>query len=191
MEGQKITSAYILAGGKSSRMGSDKGLVIWNNLPMIQHICTVLSSIFPQIHIISTNPKYSQFNVLVHTDIIPNKGPLGGIYTALYPSTEEKIFIISCDMPFISGQLIQFILANNNQSDIIVPSIGNRIQPLCGIYSRSILLELKKRIDHEHLKVTDMFSSLDVTILDADHFGEDVFYNINTPADLEKASKKK
>lgn len=191
MEGQKITSAYILAGGKSSRIGSDKGLILLNNLPMIQHISNVLSGIFTRVSIISGNWEYNRFNLPVYPDIIPDKGPLGGIYSALHQSDEENIFIISCDMPFISEHLIQFILANHNQSDIIVSRIGDRIHPLCGIYSQSILPELKKRIHHANLKVTDMFSSLDVTILDANHFGEDVFYNVNTLSDLEKVTKKK
>ena len=98
-------TAIILAGGKSSRMGSDKGLVLLNGKPMISYIIEILKKMQIPIIIISNNENYKQFGLPVFADIIKEKGPLGGIYTGLKNSKTESNIIVSCDVPFYQIEL--------------------------------------------------------------------------------------
>ena len=116
-------TGIILAGGKSSRMGEDKGLVLLNGKPMIQYVIEALKEVVSDIIIISNNASYNKFRVPVYSDIIKDKGPVGGIYTGLYHSTTELNFCISCDVPMISSDFIFWLLNKkwkriHNTSDV-------------------------------------------------------------------------
>ena len=76
-------TGIILAGGKSSRMGEDKGLLLLNNIPMIQYIINVFDTLKIPVMIIANNDNYKQFHLPVYTDIVKDKGPAGGILSAL------------------------------------------------------------------------------------------------------------
>ena len=103
-------TGVILAGGKSSRMGTDKGLLELNGKPLIQYAIDTLKSIGLEIIIISNNSDYEQFGFPVYPDIIPDKGPIGGVYTALSYSSTEKNLIVSCDTPFLSKKLLNYLI---------------------------------------------------------------------------------
>ena len=116
-------TGIILAGGKSSRMGEDKGLVLLNGKPMIQYVIEALKEVVSDIIIISNNASYNKFRIPVYADLIKDKGPVGGIYTGLYHSTTELNFCISCDVPMISSDFILWLLNKkwkriHNTSDV-------------------------------------------------------------------------
>ena len=113
-------AAIILAGGNSSRMGSDKGLVLLNGKPMIQYCIDTLESLNLPIIIVSNNKEYEKFGFPVYADVIPEKGPLGGIYTGLYYSKKDKNIVISCDTPFVSPRLLRLMIDKSSNELVTI-----------------------------------------------------------------------
>ena len=110
----KIT-AFILAGGKSQRMGTDKGLLPLAGKPFVSHICEAVKSIVGEnIVIVSSNADYDFLGYKRIEDLVSDKGPVGGIYTALQYSRAKLNFILSVDAPLVSAELLLWILENKN-----------------------------------------------------------------------------
>lgn len=159
----------ILAGGKSSRFGKDKSLLVVEGKTILERVKSVLSSIFSEV-------------IVVMKDIIPNKGPLGGIYTALLNSNLPYIFVSACDMPFLKDSVIKEIVDKVDNFDIVVPKTKNGLHPLCAVYSKKCTPIIKEAIDKGELKVQGIFSKLNTKVVDI--AGEIV--NINTPEEYER-----
>lgn len=186
----KVT-AIILAGGKSSRMGTDKGLVLLNRKPMIQHIIeAVQKTEINDILIISNNLAYKQFGLPVYSDIIKESGPLGGIYTGLVNSTTSRNMILSCDIPFINDEVMNVLLEDQSQSPITVLKYKDRIHPLIGIFNTSIIPDLQAQISKNNLKVRELIQFKNATILDLETkilgIQSQVVANVNTKEDLKE-----
>ena len=195
---QKLTNQFginigaaILAGGKSTRFnGQNKALINVLGGSILDRNIITLQSIFKEIHIISnTNADFIYTGIPVFKDIFENKGPLGGIYSALLHSGCEAVFIFSCDMPFLSKNLIKNIIINftKSNSQILIPQIFHKIEPLHAIYSTSILpiLEnyIKSAVDY---KIRLFFPKVSTSYLALDNSQENqkAFLNINSPDDL-------
>lgn len=190
---RKDISAYLLAGGKSSRMGTDKGLVHLHGKPMLQHGLEILQSIFSQVTLISNHPDYPQLGQRVIPDLIPEMGPIGGIYTGLEDSRFELSFFVACDMPMISREAILHLLTNAKNNEITIAAIGGKTQPLFGLYPKIFSGEIKKNIEHQQLKMMDLVQKLKGKCVSLDELGLDIeaaFANVNTPEDLERMESK-
>ena len=182
-------TGVILAGGISSRMGQDKGLLLLNNQPLVKHIIQALKPITNQIIIISNNDDYKVFGYPVYKDLIKEKGPVGGIYTALTYSSTKYNIIISCDTPFVTTELLKFLLKHSEGHKITIPKFKNKIHPLIGVYHQSIKSTFKSNLDKNQLKLMLVNQSLNCNIVKMDGKFNDkkLFYNINTPSDLKQA----
>lgn len=181
-------TAYILAGGKSQRMGKDKGMLPLKDKPFISHICSALQPIVgTNIIIVSAN---SDYDFLGHTrieDIITDKGPVGGIYTALKHSKTKFNFIISVDTPLITTELLQWIADKHEDSYMMSQvQVGDKASPLIAIYDRSCKTVFGEHMAAKQLKlrevVEDMFHQ---TLVIPTKWHKEV-QNINTPEDYEK-----
>ena len=181
-------TGIILAGGKSSRMGEDKGLVLLNGKPMIQYVIEALKEVVSNIIIISNNASYNKFGVPVYSDIIKNKGPVWGIYTGLYHSTTELNFCISCDVPMISSDFIFWLLNKSGNASITLPMYKDKIQQMIGVYSKQVLSNFKESTEKEHLKLSQVNKDMACEIIDIEkeyaNFDELIFSNINTKNEL-------
>lgn len=181
---QDIT-VVILAGGQSSRMGKDKGLISVNGKPMVQHLLGVAQSIGLPVIIIANNPDYKQFNVPVYEDRYKEHGPLGGIHSGFYHSQTERIFVISCDTPFVQKELIESIIEASEGFEITVPRHEHKTHPLIGIYARSTFESLVKSLEAKTLKVMEFIKPFHHQVIDVSTlFDEEQFENINEPKDL-------
>jgi molybdopterin-guanine dinucleotide biosynthesis protein A len=178
------TTAIILAGGQSSRMGQDKGLMDLNGKPMVQHIIDTVSQLTNQIIIIANNSEYQQFGWPVYEDVIKQKGPLAGIVTGLSNSATDLNWIISCDVPFVSADLLSELMLNLEKVDVVVPSKNDRTHPLIGGYKKSTLPTFKRELEHNHLKIMTVISCFDVYIMNADQFDVINFKNLNSKEDI-------
>jgi len=188
---QQQLNAYILAGGKSSRMGTDKGLLPLQGKPMVQHMAEKLKPLFDKVSIVSANEAYNNFGCDRIVDIMPGLGPAAGIYTALAHSDRDYNFITSCDMPFISTAAVEYMLRKADGAQIILPSHDGQIEPLFGIYSKTCLPKWLALIQRGFLKLQEMIACFDLLIVDISGnplFTDPIFQNINTPDDLNKAS---
>lgn len=191
MKCQKNITAIILAGGKSSRMGRDKGLVNLNGKAMISHVLASVRHIANNIIIVANNNKYNQFGYIVYGDILKDCGPMGGIYSGLTYSTTENNLVISCDIPFISTELLGYIVKNSYDCDIAIPVHNEKLEPLCAIYSKKCVQKLKDLLLKKELKMHDALSNFHVKQIiispQQNFYSEKLFQNINSKDELKIA----
>ena len=186
-------NGYILAGGKSSRMGMDKGLMVFNGKAIVQRVMEQMKPAVNKLVIVSNNPEYEKFGLEVVVDIIKNIGPAGGIHAALNHTNAEKNFLVSCDMPFITTGSIEFIIRHSLQSQITVPVYQCQTEPLFGVYSKECLTKWQELIQQGIIKLQDIISHFSLLKLDVDGnplFYDSPFTNINTQDDFKEAIKK-
>jgi molybdenum cofactor guanylyltransferase len=190
MEPTEITG-IVLAGGKSSRFGSDKAMANWNGKRLIENAIDILHPVCHKVIISSNNPEYSFTGCEVCPDELPIQAPMIGIYSCLKRSQTEINIILSCDIPLIPTALLKHLIEKSPGYDAIIPKHGNdQMEPLCGIYKRSLIPNLEKFIEDENysLKYLLKFSAtLFVQINPSlSFFYKDLFVNINTMEDFGK-----
>ncbi|OQY95440.1 MAG: hypothetical protein B6D37_05465 [Sphingobacteriales bacterium UTBCD1] len=185
-------TGYILAGGKSSRMGTDKGLLTFHGEPLVLRIIKQLQESLNKVVIVSDNEAYKYFGLEVTSDLVKEMGPAGGIYTALHHSRSNRVFITSCDMPFITSGGVRFIVQEAIHSQITLPLYEGKVQPLFGIYSRNCISGWKQLIDRGIIKLQKMITHFNLKQIDTDQnvlFNNSFFTNINDKTDLDMALK--
>ncbi|HMS64197.1 MAG TPA: molybdenum cofactor guanylyltransferase [Ignavibacteria bacterium] len=192
MDREKI-NGYILAGGKSSRMGIDKGSMLFQNKPIIEYIIDQLQPAASKVVIVSNNSnktKYEKFGIEVIEDEIKDSGPAGGIYTALNHSDTEMNFIVSCDMPFIKTNAVRYVIENTEDFQITLPVHGENIETLFGVYGTNCRSKWHELINQKNLKLQEMVLNFKLNKVNVDNnelFTESIFMNINDKNDFEKA----
>jgi len=187
-------TAFILSGGNSSRIGNDKAFLIIEGKPLIQRLIELLDSLFSEVVISSNKPELYEFTrKKVIKDSLPGSGPLSGIHSALKFSGTEENYIISCDMPLVSGELINYLCDYNSNMPIVLPKAEGRIQQLCGLYYKNVLNKVEKLLTEsgtspDKLKgsIFELIERVKPEIIEVDRlnfYHSDLFLNINTPED--------
>lgn len=192
MHNQKKIQAFILAGGKSSRMGTDKGFAVLEGKTFISRISAVVSQQFPDLIIITNNNNYDNLGFRVMGDIIPEQGPIGGIYTGLINSDSEINLFVSCDIPLITPELISFLVSKYKNQNALVVKHQNGIEPLCGIYSKNISSTLLQLIEEKKLSMHNALNKISADTIDItneDFYSKNILKNINSPDELKKAEE--
>ncbi|HRG93172.1 MAG TPA: molybdenum cofactor guanylyltransferase [Chitinophagaceae bacterium] len=187
-ESKEIT-AIILAGGKSTRMKTEKGLVSFGGKMIIEHVIDALKKITQNIIIVTANPVYKQFGYPCFEDEMENKGPLGGIFTGLIHSGAQKNLVVGCDMPFLSVNVLASLVINSGDEDVLLTEHLGKAEPLCSVYDRSCIPYFKTLLEKNQLKITDALKGLKtrVTIFDKEEwFKGNEFTNINSIDELKK-----
>ena len=188
-------SCAILAGGKSSRLsGQNKAFLKINGKTIIENTLEKIDTLFSEIIIITNSPKdYKKYanRCRIYVDKVKNIGPLGGIHTALHHITNQAVFIISCDLPFLDIELIKRQIQNyeNNKCCMLVPRINSNIEPLHTIYKKSILKKLSSYIETtDDYSIRNFFPLINVRYFDLVNNAKNqkAFTNINTIEDLRK-----
>jgi len=187
----KEITGVILAGGKNSRMGSEKGLLSVDGDRIIERIIHVIEPLVDEIFIISNTENYNYLGLSVYSDIVGDCGPLGGIYTALKNSKTEYNLIIACDMPFLSTNVLNYLISHTGSNQIIVPHFEGNLEPLCAIYHSSCTSRIMEHIQNRQFKLLDAINSFDCKIveIDAKKYGEDCFRNINTRLEYQNLNR--
>lgn len=181
----KTLKVFILCGGKSSRMQSEKGLVLFQNKPFIEHIIQAILPITDNITLITNTNEYDYLAYTKIPDIVTDKGPLGGIYTALSNSESEFNLILSCDIPLISTELLsELISKQNDEAEISVFASESRMHPLIGIYSKKVLPVIKSAIDNNDLKMMNLIANVPHQIIKIDESENFHLTNINSADEL-------
>ena len=189
---KKNINGYILAGGKSSRMGTDKGLLFLNGKLIIQTIIEQLQTVVHKTCIVSNNAEYKKFGLEVIPDLIKDKGPAGGIFTALSHTASERIFVVSCDMPFITSDAIQFVIEESAHYQITLPVFNSRMQTLFGVYSKNCLPLWQQLMEKGMIKLQEMVTHFElkkIAVEKNELFVDLLFTNINDENDFKQALK--
>lgn len=182
---------YVLAGGKSSRMGVDvdKAFVEFQGQTLLERALAAVGEVSEGIAIVGDPAKFREYgNVLA--DVFPGCGPLGGIHAALVNSTVELNLMLAVDMPFVSRELLAFLFVEAEKTDavITVPRVGKGWQPLCAIYRRDFATVAASALRAGNYKIDAAFSSVSVSVIEEAElltagFSERCFLNVNTPQD--------
>lgn len=188
----KITGV-ILAGGKSRRMGTDKALLSVGRDAMIERAVAELSKVCSEVLISGCGEETGRrLGLKVVPDLIKGMGPLSGIHAALLAAQSEKCLVVPCDMPFLSAELAEVMIRHSEGYDVAVPQHGDYLQPLFGVYDPSCIQAIEEALRNNRHKVVDFYPRVRVnyvseTILQAVADIDTVFFNVNTPLELEKA----
>lgn len=178
---------YILSGGKSSRMGTDKGLVLLHQKPLVSYLIETLQNVGQEIKIIAHEPGYLNFNLPVIQDYYPEKGPLGGIFTALRDAKSDCL-IISVDTPFIRANQFMKMMEVHQENQLTLAFSNTKMYPLFGIYPHQIITQVEKSIQQNKLKLMDFLDGNSYQKVDF-NFSMLEKMNINTFEELKKAEK--
>ncbi|AEW85257.1 molybdenum cofactor guanylyltransferase [Flavobacterium columnare NBRC 100251 = ATCC 23463] len=155
-------TGYILAGGKSSRMGVEKGLLLLNNIPFIKCIKDALDPICNTIQVITSNLEYKRMGFYTIEDLIKEKGPVGGIYTALSCSKTPYTIIVSVDTPLITTELMEILIKNHIDKSSSITIFGNEQSdnPLIGIYNTDLKIVFKEAIVSNTLQLRKVLKNI-------------------------------
>lgn len=176
-------TGIILAGGRSLRMGTNKAMLPIGATSLIERVFGVLSGLCDEM-IISIN-KETDISLKAKTivDSYKNAGPAGGVLTALKASKNDINLIASCDTPFISTQLYEFLLGFAQDYEIVIPANGKNTEPLLGIYRRSAIAKLEQAITTGEFSMRRIAERCRTKIIDigreTDFNASHIFFNIN------------
>lgn len=186
----KIT-AIVLAGGKSQRMGTDKGMLDLNGKTFIQHICDALQPIVgSNILIVSANKEYDALGFSRVEDMIANKGPVGGLYTGLKESKTKVNLVLSVDVPMVSTELLKWMIESHSETDMVTQTkIADKTNPLIGVYDRSMRIVFGEQIAGNKLKLQQAIEDVKHRNLEVPEIWNHQVQNINTPEEYQNLTK--
>ena len=181
-------TGLILCGGRSRRMGRPKAFLPYSGSTIIEHLVDNLKDIFGELFLVANEPDaFSHMSVDVVKDILPYRGPLGGILSGLLVSSNQYAFVVACDMPLISKRLVRRMCGERHDSDVVVLSHEGGIEPLVGVYSKSCIKPLEESLFSGNLKVQDFLFGLKARVwqYQGEDSGDELpqFFNVNTPED--------
>lgn len=192
----KGVTGVILAGGGSSRMGSDKSLLLHKGIRIIEVIYRSLADLFEEVLIVTNVPELYRFLPCRKVpDIYPGQGVMAGIHAGLVRSRESAIFVAACDMPHLNGTLIRYLTTLADGVDVVMPVTVGGFEPLHAIYRKECLPHLEELLQNtENRRVVSLFSRIrvrkvipeEIAPFDPEFIS---FDNINTPEEYSKLSK--
>ena len=190
----KSITGIVLAGGRSSRMGSDKSLMSLKGKTMIEYAINALKPLCSKVIVSSNNFIYDFTGCEVWPDELPERAPMIGIYSCLKRSETDVNIVLSCDMPLMSTGMLEHLLENSGNHDISVPIHGNHfIEPLCGIYMKSSLEILKEFVEKGNFRLNECIQAASHQLVEADSnlsfYTPELFSNINSPEDFRNISQ--
>ncbi len=195
---KEMFTIVIQAGGESRRMGQDKALLPFLGQPLIEHILERISGLADEILVTTNNPGTLQFlGVPLYPDLLPDRGALGGLYSALSAASHPLVGIVACDMPFLNSDLLAFEREKlmETKADVVIPETGSGLEPFHAVYRRSTCLEpVKSALDAGKWRVDAWFYQVKLLALTSEEMRLYdpylvSFWNVNTPEDLSHAQK--
>jgi molybdenum cofactor guanylyltransferase len=196
MDDSRDLTAFVLAGGKSTRMGMDKAFVEFNGVILLARALEVMRLITPDVRIVGAREKFAPFAPVVE-DVFHDRGPLGGIHAALQTSGAELNLMLAVDMPFVSVAFLQYLVNEARsaaEAAAIVPRSDSRLQPLCAVYRRKFADAAERAMLAGRNKIGLLFDAVETRVIgeeeiDRAGFSDSIFRNLNTPDQLEEQSR--
>ena len=195
MSGLPETSAFILAGGKSTRMGADKALMEFRGCVLLERALDLARSVTARVSVVGDPAKYSSFAPVIE-DIFPECGPLGGIHAALRSSQSELNLILAVDTPFLTAEFLKYLIEKATSSDalVTVPRAARGWQPLCAVYRCEFADLAETSLHSGRYRIDALFDPVRTRViaeqeLQAMGFALDMFLNLNTRQDLTETSR--
>jgi molybdopterin-guanine dinucleotide biosynthesis protein A len=190
MRHDRDMAAAILAGGQARRLGGiNKGTLPLGDAQIVDRQLEVLRTVASPVFVVgSDSPAWSARGLAIVPDDIPGMGALGGIYTAIAQSPCDRTLVVACDMPFLSADFLGRMAAIED-ADLVIPKTALGYEPLCAIYTRACLPDIRARMARGALQAATLPQGVRIVELGPGMPGMDerVFVNVNTPHDYERA----
>jgi molybdopterin-guanine dinucleotide biosynthesis protein A len=192
---RRVTGA-VLTGGKSSRMGTDKALLILEERTLLERSVEKLRQSFAEVVVIGNGKVWYRLpytGVREFADEYSGCGPLGGIHAALKHAGTERVFVTACDLPFWEKELAELMIEESSGYEAAVPCIGCYFEPLLAVYTKACLPAIEENLNKGNFKVSDLYPQLRVNFVKRDLLDrvccpETAFCNINTFEEYGKLS---
>ena len=191
--GPLAIDGFIQAGGKSSRMGTNKALLEIGGRTILERVIAAAAGACARVVLVANDPEtYARFGVPTVPDRYPGKAALGGIATALAEARAPRALVLACDLPFLTAEFLLYLATLEPTADVTVPETRDAgPHPLTALYARACLPHIERRIAADRLKVTGFFADVGVRRVSdgemrAAGFDPDrLLANVNTPDELE------
>ena len=190
------STGFVLAGGKSSRMGTNKALLQLEGATLVERTRDLLAKVCERVAILGAPELYGHLGDC-YPDIYTDCGPLAGIHAALLNSQTTFNLITAVDTPFLGEDFLSYLLQRASESAAVVtaPEIAGYVQPLCAVYSRDFLPVVEAALKGGRFKIVPLFAGVKTQVLTGAELGRfalesGMFDNLNTPEDYENARKR-
>lgn len=193
-----MLSIVIQSGGKSQRMGQDKGLVSFLGKPLIERVLGRVAHLGAEILVTTNNVEgYRFLGLPLYPDIIPDRGALGGLYTALRAASNLHVAVVACDMPFVNAELLaaERDLLVSTHSEAVIPKTQVGTEPFHAVYQRDRCLPaVQAAIEAGKWRVDSWFSEVNLYFMSPEEtaaYDPDqlAFWNVNIPEELQRAEQ--
>ena len=190
-------AAFILAGGKSSRMGEhkDKAFLRLRGQILLAGALTRAGTVAEDVYIVGDAQKFLPYGPVVE-DIYHGQGPLGGIHAALKSSSTDLNLMLAVDMPFVESRFLDYLFSSAGESSalVTVPHTEGRWQPLCAVYRRDFAAVAEPALRQGKNRIDVLFAQVETRVIAEEElsrmgFSSAMFRNLNTPAELESAER--
>lgn len=177
-----MIAGYILTGGKNRRMNGNKKLFLtYKGMPFYKHIISAFQNL-PIIYLsVDATDAYQKLHMPMIVDLYPDIGPIGGIYSGLIQCKETALFVTACDMPLIGQNIVEQVCEEyqKHPQKITIVKSGERLQPLFGIYPKTVLPLLEQMIAEKRYRMMDLFAQADIGVIQLENASQ-AMRNINT-----------
>ncbi len=186
-------TGVILAGGQSRRMGRNKAMLKIGNYTIVERVLAALKEVTDTQLLVTNSPEeYTFLNIPLKSDILPQKGALGGLYTGLAASETPYCLVVACDIPFVNPKFLQYMAQRVEGYDIVIPQHRNGYEPLCAVYAKTCIPHIEALFLADCLKIIEVFQYTSMRIItetEIHDFDRDgwMFFNVNTEEDYQQA----
>jgi molybdopterin-guanine dinucleotide biosynthesis protein A len=187
-------TAFVLAGGKSTRMGKDKAFLEFKGRILLARALELVAGTAQEVRIVGSPAKFAAFGKVIE-DIYRDQGPLAGIHAALKSSSTVLSMMLAVDLPFVKPDFLKYLVSAARQTKalVTVPRTGDGFQPLCAVYRREFAKVAEQSLEQGQNKIDAVFANVEARIIEADELSEagfatQMFHNLNTPEEFEKAA---
>jgi molybdenum cofactor guanylyltransferase len=184
-------TAFVLVGGKSTRMGADKSFLKWRNETLLDRALKLARAVAENVRIVGAAKKFERFGCAVVEDVYRDRGPLGGIHAALSSSGSELNLMLAVDLPLMKPEFLKFLISQAKASGAVVtvPNAAGGLQPLCAIYRKGFLPIAEESLKAGRNKIDPLFAKVESRVINEEElqragFPPEMFRNVNTPEDL-------
>jgi molybdopterin-guanine dinucleotide biosynthesis protein A len=184
---------FVLAGGKSTRMGTDKAFVEFEGRTLLARSLDLARSVTSDVRVVGSVDKFGPFAPVVE-DLFRDCGPLGGIHAALLAVRRKLNVMLAVDMPFVSRAFLEYLIDKARDAPdaiVVVPRCDGGRQPLCAVYRREFAAPAENALRAGRNKIDLLFDVVQTRVIDQKElenagFAASIFRNLNTPEELER-----
>lgn len=197
MTGVSSIGVFVLAGGRSTRMGTDKALLILDGKTLLERALSIARELSDCVKIVVAGNRYSDFGFAVVEDEFPECGPLGGIHAALGASDRELNIVLSVDTPLVSTDFLRYLVqraTSKPDAIVTVTKAAGGVQGTCAVYRRPFRAVAERQLKRARYKLTEAYTLVRVEYVEEDEmrgagFDPAMFANLNTPEEFSKVQE--